>query len=97
MMDFVSDDKIKTPEFIAEQNALQDEVFACMSQCLSPKEMQVIQMRYGMQPYQESMTLEKIGEFFGITRERVRQIEMNAMHKLRNPKYKKNLKVFLEA
>lgn len=44
----------------------------------------------------QPMTLEEIGNVLRVTRERVRQIEAKALKKLRNPKYVKNLKVFME-
>ena len=50
--------------------------------CLSPREQEVIRLRYGLGDA-EPQTLEGIGKVFGVTRERIRQIEMGALRKLR--------------
>ena len=66
-----------------------------MDSCLTGREKEVIRMRFGLDDGCP-MTLEEIGSVMAVTRERVRQIEGKALHKLRNPKYVKHLKVYLE-
>jgi len=52
--------------------------------CLSQRERKVIEMRYGL-PDGRSRTLQEIGDIFGVTRERIRQIERKALRKLKHP------------
>ena len=58
---------------------------------LTPKEEQIIKMRFGI-GFDRDLTLEEVGDHFSITRERVRQIEVKAMRKLKHPKRLKLLK-----
>ncbi len=62
---------------------------------LTPKEAEVLQMRYGMD-YSTPMTLEEVGEQMHVSRERIRQIEAKALRKLRHPNRSKLLRDFLE-
>ena len=62
---------------------------------LNEKERKIIEMRYGLNGYNAQYTLQEIGEMFGVSRERVRQIESRALKKLRNPSRAKYLKEFL--
>ena len=55
-----------------------------MLEYLEPREREIIRMRAGLDSNSEGMTLEKIGEKLGITKERVRQLNVRAMKKLRN-------------
>ena len=61
---------------------------------LTEKERKVLQMRYGLDDGREK-TLEEVGEYFSVTRERIRQIEAKALRKLRYPRIKRQIEVFL--
>lgn len=72
-----------------EGNILQEQIEKLLS-TLSEKEEKVLKMRYGLNN-SKACTLEQIGIFFGLTRERVRQIEANTLRKLRHPSKRKSL------
>jgi RNA polymerase primary sigma factor len=63
---------------------------------LSPREEKIVKMRFGLQDGSEH-TLEEVGQYFAVTRERIRQIEAKAMRKLRHPSRSYKLKAFLES
>ena len=62
---------------------------------LSPREGRVLQLRFGLKDG-KSHTLEEVGKKFGVTRERIRQIEAKALRKLRHPSRSRKLKDYLE-
>ena len=62
---------------------------------LTPREKKVLQLRFGLNDGR-SRTLEEVGNVFGVTRERIRQIEAKALRKLRHPSRSKKLKDYLE-
>jgi len=62
---------------------------------LNPRECKVLQLRFGLEDGR-SKTLEEIGREFGLTRERIRQIEAKALRKLRHPTRSRKLRDFLE-
>ena len=70
------------------------EYVSCILEELSDKQIEVIKRRFGI-GYDSSMTLEQIGQLFGVTRERIRQIESKAMSRLAHSKRKKQLEKFL--
>jgi RNA polymerase primary sigma factor len=78
--DFVADDSVAEPFEMASDN-LQRENVALALMALPQREREVIVLRYGLNG-KEPMTLEQVGEAFGVTRERIRQIENNTLKKL---------------
>lgn len=93
--DFVADERTKSQEDIIEHMDMHEELTHCMDSCLSGREKEVIRMRFGLDGG-HPMTLGEIGGIMDVTRERIRQIESKALCKLRNPKYIKHLKAYLE-
>ena len=62
---------------------------------LTPREERIIKMRFGLEDGTEH-TLEQVGQNFGVTRERIRQIEAKALRKLRHPSRNSRLRAFFE-
>ena len=92
IQDFCTDDS-KTPEDEITQMALRDQLENAMS-CLVPRERDIIRMRFGLDDGVPK-TLEQVGLEFGVTRERIRQLESKALKKLRQPKNSRKLIDFL--
>jgi len=72
---------------------LREDIEALLSS-LTPREARVLQLRFGLMDGQ-SHTLEEVGEKFGVTRERIRQIQTKAIRRLRNPTRSRRLKDYL--
>jgi len=87
---FISDNKNSSPYDNLEKNMISEQTLKTLK-TLTPKEEKVIRMRYGI-GLDRDYTLEEIGKYFDVTRERVRQIETIAMKKLRHPSRRKLLK-----
>ncbi len=64
-------------------------------QTLSPREESVLRKRFGIGSENEH-TLEEVGQYFNVTRERIRQIEAKALRKLRHPSRSKELRIYVE-
>jgi RNA polymerase primary sigma factor len=79
--EFIPDDKILRPDQEASRRMLQDAIRAVLDE-LSPKEKRILEMRYGLIDGVQH-TLEEVGKEFGVTRERIRQIEAKVHEKLR--------------
>jgi RNA polymerase primary sigma factor len=95
LMDFVEDPDAPGPADGLEQTALRGEIEAVLAD-LTPREEKVLRMRYGIgEP--RTYSLEEIGARFGLTRERIRQIEIKALQKLRHVKRRKKLEDFPES
>ncbi len=92
--DFIEDSKVLAPEDGATSDLLRDQVKAVLNQ-LTDREQQVLEMRFGLIDG-NVRTLEEVGRQFGVTRERIRQIEAKALRKLRHPSRSKQLRDFLE-
>ena len=91
--DFVADDANASTEDKAESFLLREEIDA-MLQGLSPREREVIILRFGLETG-HPLTLEEVGRRFNVTRERIRQIETAALRKLRNPSKSRKIRDFL--
>ena len=92
--DFIQDDNIKAPAEAATLMLLKEQLDEVM-ESLSDREQQVIRMRFGLEDG-HPLTLEQVGQYFNVTRERIRQIEAKALRKLKHPSRSKKLKDYLE-
>jgi RNA polymerase primary sigma factor len=90
---FIEDDESPTPMQSAYQSMLKDKMEEILS-TLSPREARVLRLRFGLDDG-TSYTLEEVGRKFGLTRERIRQIEGRALRQLRHPKRARQLKDYL--
>ncbi len=91
--DFIKDERNVSPEEYATNEMLKDEI-ADVLLTLTEREEKVIRLRFGLEDG-KSRTLEEVGQMFGVTRERIRQIEAKALRKLRHPSRSKKLKDYL--
>lgn len=92
--DFIADETQLTPYEATSKRLLRENVNEVL-QALSDREARVLKMRFGLEG-QRPMTLEEVGKKFGVTRERIRQIEAKALRKLKHPSRRKKLQDFLE-
>ena len=92
--DFVEDKEAVAPSDAASLTMLHNEVEDILD-TLTPRERRVLQLRFGLIDGHQR-TLEEVGKRFGVTRERIRQIEAKALRKLRHPSRSKKLKDYLE-
>ncbi|EFC91615.1 RNA polymerase, sigma 70 subunit, RpoD subfamily [Dethiosulfovibrio peptidovorans DSM 11002] len=92
--DFIEDRDMPSPEDAASCNLLHEQI-EDMLDALSDREREVLRYRFGLEDGR-SYTLEEVGRRFGVTRERIRQIEAKALRKLRHPSRSKKLRDFLE-
>jgi RNA polymerase primary sigma factor len=91
--DLVADPDAIAPAEAVSQVMLKEQIQEVL-QALSPREVRILQLRYGL-GNGESYTLEQVGKKMGVTRERVRQIEMQALSRLRHPTYRRQLRDYL--
>jgi RNA polymerase primary sigma factor len=92
--DFIEDKNTLAPSDAASYNLLRNQVEDVLH-TLTLRERRVLQLRFGLEDGR-SRTLEEVGREFGVTRERIRQIEAKALRKLRHPTRSKKLRDFLE-
>jgi RNA polymerase primary sigma factor len=91
--DFVPDENNMSPEDFTIHEMLKEEISDVLL-TLTEREEQVLRLRFGLDDG-SSKTLEEVGQMFGVTRERIRQIEAKALRKLRHPSRSRKLKDFL--
>jgi len=92
--DFVADESAISPDSAAERERLKDEIETALLE-LNTREQQVMRLRFGLDDGQVR-TLEEVGREFGVTRERIRQIESKTLAKLRHPTRSQRLRDYLE-
>jgi RNA polymerase primary sigma factor len=90
---FIEDEEIPSPPEAAEQTILRATLGELLT-TLSPREALVLRLRFGLQDG-HYYTLEEVGQKFGLTRERIRQIEKEALQRLRHPRRSRRLKDYL--
>jgi RNA polymerase primary sigma factor len=92
--DFLQDDELPTPAEFASQQLLRQDLAAALDH-LNERERRIIDLRYGLADGQRR-TLEEVGRVLGMTRERARQIEAEALRRLRAPEVGQHLRDYLE-
>ena len=92
--DFIPDENALSPVDQASKQLLKDHLDEVLD-TLSDREKKVLRLRFGLDGT-KPMTLEEVGKVFGVTRERIRQIEANAIRKLKHPSRRKKLQDYLE-
>ncbi len=92
--DFIEDKEIENPSVQTDYKLLQEQIRAVLS-TLPPREQEVLRMRFGLDDGY-SLTLEEVGLYFNVTRERIRQIEAKALKKLRHFKRSQKLRDYMD-
>jgi RNA polymerase primary sigma factor len=92
--DFIEDKDVENPANQTAFTLLQEQLSGVLS-TLPPREQEVLKMRFGLDDGY-SLTLEEVGLYFNVTRERIRQIEAKALRRLRHPKRSRKLKDYLD-
>jgi RNA polymerase primary sigma factor len=91
--DFIQDEEVAAPDETATYNLLREHLESVLNS-LPPREVRILQLRYGLLDGQ-AYTLEEVGRKMGVTRERVRQIEAQALSRLRHPAIRRKLREYL--
>ena len=95
LADFIADNDAVMPADVATANSLSEQIMSALDD-LNDREKQVVRMRFGLDGGQPQ-TLEEVGKEFGVTRERIRQIESKTLAKLRHPRSRQKLEDYLKA
>lgn len=90
---FIENDSLPTPSQTAYDNILHDKIEQLLAS-LTPREARILRLRFGLHNGR-SYTLEEVGKKFGLTRERIRQIEGRALRRLRHPRRSRQLRDYL--
>ncbi len=93
--DFIEDKEVENPAHQTAFTLLQEQLRGVLD-TLPPREQEVLKMRFGLEDGY-SLTLEEVGLYFNVTRERIRQIEAKALRRLRHPKRSRRLKDYLDS
>ena len=94
--DLIPDEGVEAPAEEVERGSLREQL-ECVLEELSERERGVLRLRFGLGPGQDQpRTLEEVSRVYGVTRERVRQIEAKALRKLRRPDLSRPLQDYLE-
>ena len=93
--DFIEDKEADAPIKTVASDLLREDLAEVLC-TLSPRERDVLRLRFGMDDGRQR-TLEEVGQLFGVTRERIRQIEAKALRKLRHPNRSKRLREYVES
>ncbi len=91
--DFIKDERNLSPEEFATNEMLKDEISEVLL-TLTEREEKVVRLRFGLEDG-KPRTLEEVGQMFGVTRERIRQIEAKALRKLRHPSRSRKLRDYM--
>ena len=92
--DFIEDKEVENPSVQTDYNLLKEQIRSVLS-TLPPREQEVLRMRFGLDDGY-SLTLEEVGLYFNVTRERIRQIEAKALKKLRHFKRSQKLRDYMD-
>lgn len=92
--DFIEDKEVENPATKTAYTLLQEQLRSVLS-TLPPREQEVLKMRFGLDDGY-SLTLEEVGLYFNVTRERIRQIEAKALRRLRNPRRATTLRDYMD-
>jgi RNA polymerase primary sigma factor len=95
LSDFIEDRQADSPADAAARQLLNEAVEEALRE-LSPREQEVVRLRFGLDHSGQPRTLEEVGKAFGVTRERIRQIESKTLAKLRHPQRSQKLRDYLE-
>ncbi len=91
--DFIEDDEVPAPTDVAYRQMLREQLEQVMN-ALTPREVRILLLRFGLRDG-KAHTLEEVGQKFGLTRERIRQIEHQALDRLRHPRRSEQLRDYL--
>ena len=94
LRDFIEDKEVENPAIKTAYTLLQEQVQGVLS-TLPPREQEVLKMRFGLDDGY-SLTLEEVGLYFNVTRERIRQIEAKALRRLRHPRRSSGLRDYID-
>ena len=95
LADFIEDQHAIMPADVATANSLSEQIMSALDE-LSDREKEVVRLRFGLDG-DRPQTLEEVGRQFGVTRERIRQIEAKTLAKLRHPQRRQKLEDYLKA